>query len=166
MAKTRTIHRCAECGAEATRWLGRCPECGAWGSLVEERLAPARAAFAVDAPVPIAEVDPIGAARRRTGIAELDGVLGGGLVRGSITLLGGEPGMGKSTLLLQVLAHLAASGGRCLLVTAEESCEQVRLRAERLGALPDGLLLVAETSLPSTRSKQWPIPSSAASRGR
>jgi DNA repair protein RadA/Sms len=154
MAKVRTVHRCTDCGGVATRWLGRCPECGAWGTLVEEELAAGRASGAVelpsaaDAPVPIAEVDPIGAARRATGIDELDGVLGGGLVAGSVTLLGGEPGMGKSTLLLQVLAHLAQAGARCLLVTAEESREQVRLRAERLGRLPDDLLLVSETSFP------------------
>jgi DNA repair protein RadA/Sms len=152
MAKVRTVHRCTECGGIATRWLGRCPDCGAWGTLVEEQLA-RRASGAVDlpaadAPVPIAESDPRVAARRATGIDELDGVLGGGLVAGSVTLLGGEPGMGKSTLLLQVLAHLAQAGARCLLVTAEESREQVRLRAERLGSLPDGLLLVSETSLP------------------
>jgi DNA repair protein RadA/Sms len=145
MAKSRTMHRCGECGATSTRWLGRCPECGAWGTLAEEHPA---AGTGVDAPVPIAEVNPLGAARRATGIDELDGVLGGGLVAGSITLLGGEPGMGKSTLLLQVLAHLAETGVGCLLVTAEESREQVRLRAERLGRLPAGLLLVSETSLP------------------
>jgi DNA repair protein RadA/Sms len=146
MPKVRTVHRCAECGAAAARWLGRCPECGAWGTLVEHQPS---ADPGAESPVPIADVDPLGAARRPTGIDELDGVLGGGLVAGSVTLLGGEPGMGKSTLLLQVLAHLAATGARCLLVTAEESREQVRLRAERLGALPDGLLVVAETSLPA-----------------
>jgi DNA repair protein RadA/Sms len=145
MAKVRTVHRCAECGASAARWLGRCPKCGAWGTLVEEDPA---AGAAVDSPVPIATVDPSGAARRPTGISEFDAVLGGGFVAGSVTLLGGEPGVGKSTLLLQVLAHLAAGGARCLLVTAEESREQVRIRAQRLGALPDRLLLVADTSLP------------------
>ena len=146
MAKARTVHRCADCGAAAARWLGRCPECGAWGTLVERQPS---AGLGPESPVPIADVDPLGAARRPTGVDELDGVLGGGLVAGSVTLLGGEPGMGKSTLLLQVLAHVAAAGARCLLVTAEESREQVRLRAERLGALPDGLLVVAETSLPA-----------------
>lgn len=154
MAKVRTIHRCGECGTASARWLGRCPDCGAWGSFVEElesppgQTRPAEVLPGADAPVPITEVDPLAASRCPTGIDELDEVLGGGLVAGSVTLLGGEPGMGKSTLLLQVLAHLAAAGARCLLVTAEESREQVRLRAERLRALPDGLLLVAETSLP------------------
>jgi DNA repair protein RadA/Sms len=149
MAKVRTIHRCAECGAAAARWLGRCSDCGAWGSFVEEPSArDPQVPTSTEAPLPITEVNPTGAVRRPTGIGELDAVLGGGLVAGSITLLGGEPGMGKSTLLLQGLSHLAATGARCLLVTAEESREQVRLRAERLGALPDRLLLVAETSLP------------------
>jgi DNA repair protein RadA/Sms len=100
------------------------------------------------APVlPLADVDPLGAPRRPTGIDELDRVLGGGLVAGSVTLLGGEPGMGKSTLLLQSLGRLAAAGARCLLVGAEESAEQIRLRAGRLGPMPPELLLVADTSM-------------------
>ena len=137
MAKPRTVHRCSECGAAATGWLGRCPQCGGWGTLVAEALAAGRATTAAelpagtDAPVPIAEVDPLGAARRPTGIDELDGVLGGGLIAGSVTLIGGEPGMGKSTLLLQVLARLAATGARCLLVTAEESREHYQHDGER-----------------------------------
>lgn len=106
------------------------------------------AAGTVGAPVPIAEVDPLGAHRHPTGLAELDRVLGGGLVAGSVTLVGGEPGMGKSTLLLQVLGAMAAAGRSALLVSAEESTEQVRLRAGRLGALDPGLLVTAETSLP------------------
>lgn len=100
------------------------------------------------APVPIATVDARTAAPRRTGVVELDRVLGGGLVPGSVTLLAGEPGMGKSTLLLQALGRMAEHGARCLLVTAEESCAQVRMRAERVGAMASDLLVVAETSLP------------------
>ena len=111
-----------------------------------------RAARAVpgpaDRPVPLGEVDTGVAGDRPTGVEELDRVLGGGLVGGSVTLLGGEPGIGKSTLLLQALARMAAAGASVLLVTAEESKEQVRLRAERLGALHPNLLIVAETSLP------------------
>src|SRR5687768_7926766 len=130
MAKPRTVHRCTECGAAAVRWLGRCPECGEWGTLVEEVARPAAVAAAA-APatnaVPIADVGAVGATPLPTGIGELDRVLGGGLVAGSVTLLGGEPGMGKSTLLLQALGRLAANGARCLLVAAEESAEQVRL---------------------------------------
>ncbi len=151
--RARTVHRCTECGAEAPRWLGRCPDCGSWGSLVEA--GPPAGAHRVPAPppadlttaLPIADVDPAGAARRATGVGELDRVLGGGLVPGSVTLIGGEPGMGKSTLLLQALGRLADGGARCLLVGAEESAQQVRLRAERLGTLGPELFLAADTSL-------------------
>jgi DNA repair protein RadA/Sms len=149
--KTKTVHRCAECGCEAPRWLGRCPECDAWGTLVEAMpFGPPStgARIASAGPVPIGEVDARAAAPLPTGVGELDRVLDGGLVAGSVTLLAGEPGMGKSTLLLQALGRLAAGGARCLLVTAEESCAQVKLRAERVGALQPGLLVVGETSLP------------------
>jgi DNA repair protein RadA/Sms len=100
------------------------------------------------APMALADVDPLGAPLRPTGVAELDRVLGGGLIAGSVTLLAGEPGIGKSTLLLQALSAMAAKGSRCLLVCAEESVEQVRLRADRLGVPPPDLMIVAETSLP------------------
>jgi DNA repair protein RadA/Sms len=99
--------------------------------------------------MPLVEVDPIGASGRPTGVPELDRVLGGGLVPGSATVLGGEPGIGKSTLLLQALGRMATAGARCLLVSAEESVDQVRLRADRLGPLDPRLLIVAETSLPA-----------------
>jgi DNA repair protein RadA/Sms len=148
--KTRTVHRCAECGAEHLRWLGRCPDCDAWGTLAETVSAPPPIAVAPGgaAPQPIAEVAAAEAPRRPTGIGELDRVLGGGFTLGSTTLLGGEPGIGKSTLLLQALGHIAGAGHRCLLVGAEESPQQVRDRAARLGALEPGLWLVAEASLP------------------
>jgi DNA repair protein RadA/Sms len=149
------VHRCSECGGESPRWLGRCPACDAWGTLVEEvevaRVAVgARSAArsAVDGPVPIGDVDARIAVPVPTGVGELDRVLEGGLVPGSVSLLAGEPGMGKSTLLLQALGRMAEAGTTCLLVTAEESCAQVRLRAERVGALAGDLLVVAETSLP------------------
>jgi DNA repair protein RadA/Sms len=99
-------------------------------------------------PVALADVDPLGAPLRACGVSELDRVLGGGLVTGSVTLLAGEPGIGKSTLLLQALSTMAAAGARCLLVCAEESVEQVRLRADRLAVPPPNLLIIAETSLP------------------
>jgi len=159
--KTRSVHKCGECGAEAPRWLGRCPECGAWGSLAEASVSRARGAAPLAAPgagpvpippVPITEVARNAADRLATGVGELDRVLGGGLVPGSVTLLVGEPGMGKSTLLLQALGRLAASGARCLLVGAEESPEQVRMRAERVGALHPGLLLADATSLDRVRA--------------
>jgi len=157
--KTRSAHRCGECGAESPRWLGRCPECGVWGSLAEVSVSRARGAASLAAPgagtitpVPITEVARNAAERLATGVGELDRVLGGGLVPGSVTLLVGEPGMGKSTLLLQALGRLAASGARCLLIGAEESSEQVRMRAERVGSLHPGLLLADTTSLDRVRA--------------
>ncbi len=151
MTKTRTAFRCGECGAAAPRWVGRCPTCSAWNTLLEEPSGPSAGGGSPPdrRPLPIAEVDAEGSAAEPTGVGELDRVLGGGLVPGSVTLLGGEPGIGKSTLVLQLLASLAAGGRRCLLVTAEESAQQVRLRARRLGALAPGLWLVAETDLPA-----------------
>ena len=153
MAKLRTVHRCQECGAGAPRWAGRCPACGAWNALVEEvdqAVSGTAAAYrpAGAAAVPIAEVVADGCRRQPTGVGELDRVLGGGLLPGSVTLVGGEPGIGKSTLLLQVVAGAAAAGGRCLLVSAEESAEQVQVRARRLGTgATAGLWLVSETEL-------------------
>jgi len=148
--KSRVVHRCAECGAEHPRWLGRCPDCDAWGTLAEVVAAPPRPAVAPSdaTPLPIADVATSEAPRRATGIGELDRVLGGGFTLGSTTLLGGEPGIGKSTLLLQTLGRLAAAGHTCLLVGAEESPQQVRERAARLDVLEPGLWLVAEASLP------------------
>ena len=158
MTKLRTVHRCGECGAESAKWAGRCPGCGGWETLVEEVVDRDRGRSDAEAQrrltpmaraVPIAEVDTGSWAARPTGIPELDRVLGGGLVPGSVTLVGGEPGIGKSTLLLQVLASMAGAGHRCLLVSAEESAQQVRLRAERLGALHPRLWLLSETELPT-----------------
>ncbi len=155
MARTRTIHRCTECGSGSPQWVGRCPGCSGWNTLVEE-VDEARSAGAgrrrdhrsSERPVPILEVDASEWAARPTGIGELDRVLGGGLVPGSVTLVGGEPGIGKSTLLLQALGELAVGGARGLLVSAEESKQQVRLRAERLGVLHPRILLLSETALP------------------
>ena len=147
------MHRCSECGGESPKWLGRCPACDAWGTLVEELAAPSTPFLAASLaprsrPLPIAEVDLEAWSPRPTGLGEVDRVLGGGFVPGSVTLVGGEPGIGKSTLLLQALSSMAAAGARCLLVTGEESAQQVRLRAERLGALAPTLYLAAETALP------------------
>ncbi len=151
MSRSKLIHRCSECGASHLRWAGRCGACGAWNCLVEESEviggSDAPPAPSWERPSLLADVDAGSFAPCLTGLAELDRVLAGGLVPGSVTLLGGEPGIGKSTLLLQALANIAASGGRTLLVSAEESPHQVRLRAERLGALGAGLWLVSETSL-------------------
>jgi DNA repair protein RadA/Sms len=149
--KVRTVFRCGECGTEAPKWAGRCPGCSAWNALVEElestRVRPPARAVS-DLPELMADVQAGAWRPRATGIGELDRVLGGGLVAGSVTLVGGEPGIGKSTLLLQVLAALGASGARCLLVTAEESKQQVHLRAERLVPTMPNVWLVSETELP------------------
>ena len=146
----RPDHRCTECGLEVAKWVGRCPECRAWGSIEPTAARPLTriGATAPAAPArPIAEVDLQTAQARPTGVAELDRVLGGGLVPGAVVLLAGEPGVGKSTLLLAVAHRCAASGRRALYVTGEESAGQVRLRAERIGALHDELYLAAESDL-------------------
>jgi DNA repair protein RadA/Sms len=153
MARPRTVHRCQECGASSPKWQGRCPSCEAWNTLVEELDGPSAgtgpwAGTGTEPARVITEIDASGTPTVATGLDEVDRVLGGGLVPGSVTLLGGEPGIGKSTLLMQLAAAVAASGRRVLYVTAEESVAQVRSRAERLGAVVDGLWLVAETSVP------------------
>src|SRR6059058_1182488 len=150
MAKVTAVFRCDECGNEVAKWLGRCPECQAWGSINEVGAKPGHnvAAGPVTTPArPIAQIAADGAAHRPTGIAELDRVLGGGLVPGSVVLLAGEPGVGKSTLLIAAAAQVASEGRRCLVITGEESAAQVRLRAGRVGALADELYLAAETDL-------------------
>ncbi len=148
------MHRCEACGITTARWAGRCPTCGQWNSLREEAVpvtptgAPGgRPVHDGVGPVALCAVDVSGAAPRCTGLTELDRVLGGGLVPGSVTLLGGEPGVGKSTLLLQVLRSVAATGATVVLVSAEESAAQVRLRAERLGPVPPTLLLLEATDI-------------------
>lgn len=148
-SKQSPAFRCSDCGWESPKWVGRCGECQAWNTVEEAGAATPRtvASGRVSGPArPIAEVDVTAASARPTGIDELDRVLGGGLVPGSVVLLAGEPGVGKSTLLLEVAAKAAASG-RTLYLTGEESAAQVRLRAERVGAIVDDLYLAAETDL-------------------
>jgi DNA repair protein RadA/Sms len=146
MTRRRGAYAC-ECGFVTSQKLGRCPECGAWGSLEPQRSEIAAAGPAAADPQPLTAVAAEKTPRLGTGIGELDRVLGGGLVAGSLVLLGGEPGIGKSTLLLQCLAGLARRAGPVLYVSGEESIEQVALRAERLGLSEPRLLALAETRL-------------------
>ena len=146
----RPAYRCGECGWTASKWVGRCGECQAWGSVEEVGAAPAgvtRSRAVTMSARPIAEVEADAAAVWATGVDELDRVLGGGIVSGSVVLLAGEPGVGKSTLLLDVASRAASSARTVLYVTGEESAAQVRMRAERIGALRPRLLLAAETDL-------------------
>jgi DNA repair protein RadA/Sms len=148
---TRPAFRCTECGWATAKWAGRCGECQAWGTVAEDAPAAAGPRTVAVAPVrstalPIAQIDVDAARATPTGVAELDRVLGGGLVPGAVVLLAGEPGVGKSTLLLEVASQYA-QGRTVLYVTGEESAGQVRLRAERVGALAATLLLAAETDL-------------------
>jgi DNA repair protein RadA/Sms len=160
MPKSYTKYTCQQCNYESAKYLGRCPECNAWNSFVEtieQAAAPARAARAttraadglgtLTQPTPLPEIRAIAHSRLNTGSDEMDRVLGGGLVAGSLVLVGGEPGIGKSTLLLQVAGNIAAAAGDVLYVTAEESAEQVRIRAERLGISSPRLYLYPESDL-------------------
>ncbi|HSP99906.1 MAG TPA: ATPase domain-containing protein, partial [Candidatus Dormibacteraeota bacterium] len=148
MARERTVFVCQSCGAQAARWLGRCADCGEWNTLVEERLAAppkggGRAAGERRAAAePITELAAASERRSSCGIGELDRVLGGGVVPGSVILIGGDPGIGKSTLVLQALAQLARQG-KALYVTGEESPQQVKMRADRLGITERTLLVLA-----------------------
>ena len=148
--KQKTIFACQKCGSQSPKWLGKCPDCGSWNSMAEEAvvkpthlnptIGSARA-------VPICDVPAQSETRVVTGIGELDRVLGGGIVPGSLVLIGGDPGIGKSTLLLQAMLNLAASVGPVLYVSGEESASQTRLRGERLGVSHKALLVLAENSL-------------------
>jgi DNA repair protein RadA/Sms len=158
MPRTATVHVCSACGHESAKWHGRCPACGEWSTMVEEaRRAPAPAAKRGGAPsagpgaplkpVPLRSVQAPRVPRFETGIGELDRVLGGGVVPGSLVLLGGSPGIGKSTITTGALGNLVAAGRKVLYVSGEESAAQVRLRAERLGGGALEVPIVAETDL-------------------
>ena len=151
MAASRTLYVCQACGHRTSGWLGRCPECGEWSSFVEEvaegpRRRTRRQRGAAQA-VPLAQIDREAVDRLSTGFPAVDRVLGGGLVRGAAVLLAGEPGIGKSTLLLQLAARAAGDGRAVVYVSAEESARQLRLRAERLGVAGSELLVLGETAL-------------------
>jgi DNA repair protein RadA/Sms len=159
MKPPKTIFACQECGAQSPKWVGKCPDCGAWNSFVEERPMPAGAATAAAGsgqryalaaaagPQLYEQIDTMTAERISTGIGEFDRVLGGGVVPGSLVLIGGEPGIGKSTLLLQAAAHFANAVGPVLYSSGEESEHQIKSRGERLGIERAPLYILAETCL-------------------
>src|SRR4051794_15847923 len=155
MPRSATVHACSACGHQSPKWHGRCPGCGEWNTMVEEAQAPRAAARGNGTarngralkPVALAEVEAPRVARLHTGIGELDRVLGGGLVPGSLVLIGGSPGIGKSTLTSGALGNLQAGGHKTLYVSGEESAAQVKLRAERLGPAALQVPIVAETDL-------------------
>ncbi len=155
--KQKPVFACQECGAQSPKWLGRCPDCGAWNSFAEERPVPQAVAAAsaekrytlaaAAGPQLYDDIDTVVAERLSTGIGEFDRVLGGGVVPGSLVLIGGEPGIGKSTLLLQAAAHFAAAVGTVLYCSGEESEHQIKSRGERLGIERAPLYILAETCL-------------------
>jgi DNA repair protein RadA/Sms len=154
-AKDRTVYACQSCGHQSSKWLGKCPDCGAWNSHVEERARSASASSPsrgsarkrVSQSIAFEDIETQADRRDKTGIAEFDRVLGGGIVDGSLVLIGGDPGIGKSTLMAQVSASLSNLYGKVLYVSGEESERQIKLRGERLGLASNGLYLLAETSL-------------------
>jgi DNA repair protein RadA/Sms len=154
--KQKTVFACQECGAQSAKWLGRCAECGAWNSLVEERPMPEAGVVSPERRYSLAaaagsqlyaDIDTVVAERLSSGIGEFDRVLGGGVVPGSLVLIGGEPGIGKSTLLLQAAAHFARTAGPVLYSSGEESEHQIKSRGERLGIEQAPLYILAETCL-------------------
>ena len=165
MAKEKTVYVCRACGYETPRWMGKCPGCNAWNTMEEQ--AP-QASVSQAAPVKankqrggtgakalrLDEIPEENAARASTGIGELDRVLGGGVVEGSLMLVGGDPGIGKSTLLLQVSEHLARQGARVLYISGEESARQIKMRARRLGVAADSLLILSENAMDAAE-KRW-----------
>ena len=161
MAKVKTLFTCTACGYETPRWFGKCPECGAWNTLEEGLPQPAAApqkpqkqrGGTGSQALPIAQIEAGEQIYQKTGISELDRVLGGGLVEGALLLVGGEPGIGKSTLLLQVCAQLSQMGKRVLYVTGEESARQIKLRALRLHADENEMLVLAENAMDAIEEK-------------
>ena len=157
MPKAKTIFFCQNCGFESSKWMGQCPGCKEWNSFAEEPQASTKKTAAgnvrKDTPQPktLSEIEMNQAARMSTGMGELDRVLGGGIVQGSLVLVGGDPGIGKSTLLLQVCRNLSDAGKKVLYISGEESLQQIRLRAERMGSFTEHLLILCETDLQAIR---------------
>ncbi|MDO9592807.1 MAG: DNA repair protein RadA [Erysipelotrichaceae bacterium] len=156
MSKNKTVHICQSCGAQSPKWVGKCPECSAWNSFVEELVRSETDKNASQGrisessrPVRLVDVTVDHEDRHTTGIKELDTVLGGGVVRGSLVLVGGDPGIGKSTMLIQVADRVALSGKKVLYVSGEESVKQTKLRADRIGVSAPSLYIVSENDLDS-----------------
>ena len=155
-AKNNLVFFCKECGYESGKWMGQCPACKAWNSFVEEPVVSDKKSQAADriripgrgaAPVRISEISIEDQDRTTTGFGELDRVLGSGIVKGSLVLVGGDPGIGKSTLLLQVCRNLAHSEKRVLYISGEESLKQIKMRANRIGTIEGELYFLSETNL-------------------
>ena len=153
MAKAKTIFVCSECGNESPKWLGRCPACNAWNTFYEEKLQVVTSSGGTvklkenAKPKKLNSIEGKEAIRTSTSIAELDRVLGGGLVKGSLVLIGGEPGIGKSTLILQLCNAMAKEEENVLYVSGEESGEQIKLRADRLGINNENIMFLGETDI-------------------
>ncbi|RKY69433.1 MAG: DNA repair protein RadA [Candidatus Latescibacterota bacterium] len=163
MTKSKSRYVCQSCGAVAPRWFGRCPECGAWDTCTEEIREP-QIGFGLspgEPPAPLTQVATEEGDRQQTGISELDRVLGGGIVPGSVVLVAGEPGIGKSTLLLQIAGKLSSDNRRVLYASGEESAKQIRMRAERIGCVNPNLFVLAETNLERIISSSEKFPLSA-----
>lgn len=156
-SKITTVFFCQECGYESSKWMGQCPGCRQWNTMVEEKVSVSGSGMGgsnktlalkdVPTPVGLSEISMDEDERMSTGLGELDRVLGGGIIKGSLTLVGGDPGIGKSTLLLQVCRNLSHSGHKVLYISGEESLKQIKLRANRIGDFKDNLLLLCETDL-------------------
>ncbi|MCK4403905.1 MAG: DNA repair protein RadA [candidate division Zixibacteria bacterium] len=147
--KIKTVYICQSCGHKSLRWIGKCPDCGAWNSMVEEKITKHRGTPSAQktSPVSLKEVDVSDEDRIITGIREFDRALGGGIVKGSVILVGGDPGIGKSTLLLQISEKIASQYEKVLYITGEESLKQIKLRAERLKINPNRIEILTETNL-------------------
>ena len=152
MAKAKTVFVCGNCGYESAKWLGKCPACNEWNSFYEEKInntvsmSNSSGKQKTSSPQKLKEVEGVSASRTNTGIGELDRVLGGGLVKGSLVLVGGEPGIGKSTLILQLCDKIQGEG-KVLYVSGEESAEQVKIRADRLGINNEDIMFLGETDI-------------------
>ena len=157
--KEKSVFYCKECGYESAKWMGQCPGCRQWNTMSEERITVSSKGSVTKADrkeavlSKMSEISTAKEERVATGMKELDRVLGGGIVPGSLTLVGGDPGIGKSTLLLEVCAHLAKEGIRVLYISGEESARQIRLRAQRLGVEGSNMTVLTETAMDAIEEK-------------